>query len=50
MTPLVINSLEGGHIHTHRRPHKNHFKKPCMRQPQDSAPGLKSGIGPSLAS
>ena len=46
--PLVINSLRGGGIHTHkhthahthtyRHPHRSNFKKPDACQP---APGLK---------
>ena len=45
ITPLIINSIRGGHTHTHkhvntrtyRRPHRNNFKKPGATGP----PGLK---------
>ena len=37
---LVTNSLGGRHTHAYRHPHKNNFKKPGVRRPQVSTPGL----------
>ena len=39
ITPLVINSLGGGHSHTHTHKHtqitdKSNFKKPVTRRPK----------------
>ena len=48
ITPLVINSLRGGHTHTHTQTHMHTFvdrsnsKKPGTRRPQACAPGLKT--------
>ena len=41
ITPLVINSLGGGHTHTRIHPHRNNTKKPGARWPKAGAPGLK---------
>ena len=45
--PLVIHSLGDGHTNTHtcayRRPHRNNFKKPGVRQP--CSPDLKTFCG-----
>ena len=43
ITPLVINSLGGGHTHTHTdNPHRINFKKPGARRPQASARLVKN--------
>ena len=51
ITPLVINSLRGGHTHTQTHTHmyidihgQSNSKKPDACQPQAGAPGLKMQI------
>ena len=40
--PLVINTLGRGHKHAHTKDlHNISFKKPGVRRPQASVPGLK---------
>ena len=53
ITPLVINSLGGGHTHTHANtqihthtddPHRINFKKPGTHRPMAGTAGLKNGM------